>query len=282
MIADKRAKEGAALQAASDEGVVLLEGLLAKAREAARFAAEMEDHITDQGVRECWPTEALDDIDLGDRGEIQVGTAEASTAGSGVGPAAAAGAAALVTATASSSAPSAACAPSAPKGRVSGPPSPCSGQAGGRGAAFRKRPAAAPQASAPADQLAPVGESAGDTMRRVARRLQQERGQARATAAQITETQPAAIQVPQGVAAAAPPAPASSRGGPRAVHGHQLMEGLVLSQAAEPFFICAVCYMYARAPRMAWKGLRGKCSEAVQRVRAGSRAQARHDLGKRR
>mmetsp|Transcript_102755 Transcript_102755/g.271515 ORF Transcript_102755/g.271515 Transcript_102755/m.271515 type:complete len:130 (+) Transcript_102755:1600-1989(+) len=96
MIADKRAKEGAALQAASDEGVVLLEGLLAKAREAARFAAEMEDHITDQGVRECWPTEALDDIDLGDRGEIQVGTAEASTAGSGVGPAAAAGAAAPV------------------------------------------------------------------------------------------------------------------------------------------------------------------------------------------
>ena len=46
-LADIRAKEGAALQAPQEDDVVLLEGCLARARDAARFAAEIEVFISD-------------------------------------------------------------------------------------------------------------------------------------------------------------------------------------------------------------------------------------------
>ena len=64
-LADQRAKEGAALQAADDDQVLVLEGFHARALEAARFAAEMEVTIADGGLFDAWPIEALDDLDLG-------------------------------------------------------------------------------------------------------------------------------------------------------------------------------------------------------------------------
>ena len=63
-LADQRAKEGAALQAPNYDDILILEGCLARARDAARYSAECEVYLTDEGRRDCWPTAALDDIDL--------------------------------------------------------------------------------------------------------------------------------------------------------------------------------------------------------------------------
>ena len=99
-------------------------------------------------------------------------------------------------------------------------------------------------------------------MRRVARRLHEQ-------AEQPAEEPRPAFPLP----------PAAAQ--PWTVHGHQLMQGQVLSGLAPPFLVCTTCYLYAREPKMVWRGLCKPCDGAdASRTRTGSRAQARNDLKK--
>ena len=158
---------------------------------------------------------------------------------------------------------------------------------------------------------APAAPSAADVFLKVARRAQHER-EARAVASSQPPAQeaeeaqrrhaerPRAREAPCPRAAAGPrsaatKAAARAQGGwqreaperlvatgePWDVHGHKIIQSQVCTMEAPPFLVCTACFLYARTPEIAWRGLNGPCKGAEVRAKQGSRAQARADPAKR-